>query len=144
MKYIGYYNFIKFHQNQMKNKKGLLIACFSVQNFKVSVESWKSYIVQMSFNVTNDVTKMITKFYFISHKISNHVFPIYLHNGICWRKKIQFSNSIYSFFKSHMWSIDNWRFFPKQIDTFCLDLNDIYLNCLPCNVHRWEFVFEMP
>ena len=29
----------------MKNKKLLLIACFSVQNFKVSVESWKSYIV---------------------------------------------------------------------------------------------------
>ena len=29
----------------MKNKKVLLIAHFSVQNFKVSVESWKSYIV---------------------------------------------------------------------------------------------------
>ena len=40
------YNFIKFHQNQMKNKKVLLIARFSVQNFKVSVESWKLYIVQ--------------------------------------------------------------------------------------------------
>ena len=39
------YNFTKFHQNQMKNKKVLLIARFSVQNFKVSVESWKSYIV---------------------------------------------------------------------------------------------------
>ena len=32
------YNFTKFHQNQMKNKKVLLIAHFSVQNFKVSVE----------------------------------------------------------------------------------------------------------
>ena len=32
------YNFTKFHQNQMKNKKVLLIARFSVQNFKVSVE----------------------------------------------------------------------------------------------------------
>ena len=32
------YNFIKFHQNQMKNKKVLLIARSSVQNFKVSVE----------------------------------------------------------------------------------------------------------
>ena len=42
---IGSYNFTKFHQNQMKNKKGLLIARFSVQNFKVSVESSKSYIV---------------------------------------------------------------------------------------------------
>ena len=41
----GYYKFTKFHQNQMKNKKVLLIACFSAQNFKVSVESWKSYIV---------------------------------------------------------------------------------------------------
>ena len=39
------YNFTKFHQNQMKNKKVLLIAHFSVQNFKVSVESLKSYIV---------------------------------------------------------------------------------------------------
>ena len=28
-----------FHQNQMKNKKVLLIARFSVQNFQVSVES---------------------------------------------------------------------------------------------------------
>ena len=40
------YNFTKFHQNQMKNKKVLLIACLSVQNFKVSVEFLKSYIVQ--------------------------------------------------------------------------------------------------
>ena len=40
-----YYNFTKFHQNQMKNKKDLLIARFSVQNFKVSLELWKSYIV---------------------------------------------------------------------------------------------------
>ena len=34
-----YYNFTKFHQNWMKNKKGLLIARFFVQNFKVSLES---------------------------------------------------------------------------------------------------------
>ena len=40
------YNFAKFHQNQMKNKKVLLIARFYVQIFKVSVESWKSYIVR--------------------------------------------------------------------------------------------------
>ena len=33
-----YYNFTKFHPNQMKKKKVLLIAHFSVQNFKVSVE----------------------------------------------------------------------------------------------------------
>ena len=37
--HIEYYNFNKFHQNQMKNKKVLVIAHFSVQNFKVSVES---------------------------------------------------------------------------------------------------------
>ena len=42
---IGNYNFTKFHQNEMKNKKVLFIAHFSVQNFKVSVELWKSYIV---------------------------------------------------------------------------------------------------
>ena len=41
-----YYNFAKFHQTQMKNKKVLSIARFSVQNFKVSVELWKLYIVQ--------------------------------------------------------------------------------------------------
>ena len=33
-----YYNFTKFDQNRMKNKKVLLIASFSVQNFKVLVE----------------------------------------------------------------------------------------------------------
>ena len=43
--HMGNYNFTKFHQNWMKNKKVLLIARFSVQNFKVSVELWKSYIV---------------------------------------------------------------------------------------------------
>ena len=42
---MGNYNFNKYHQNQMKNEKVLLIAHFSVQNFEVSVESWKSYIV---------------------------------------------------------------------------------------------------
>ena len=41
------YNFTKFHQNQIKNKKVLLRPCFSVQNFNVSVESWKSYIVRV-------------------------------------------------------------------------------------------------
>ena len=43
-----FYNFTKFHQNQMKNKKVLLIALFSVQNFKLSVELWKLYIVLQS------------------------------------------------------------------------------------------------
>ena len=45
------YNFTKFHQNQMKNKKVLLIARFSVQNLKVSVELWKSYIVLVEKNI---------------------------------------------------------------------------------------------
>ena len=43
--HMGNYTFTKFHQNQMNTKKVLLIARFSVQNFKVSVELWKSYIV---------------------------------------------------------------------------------------------------
>ena len=43
--YMDKYNSTKFRQNQMKNKKVLLIDRFSVQNFKVSVELWKSYIV---------------------------------------------------------------------------------------------------
>ena len=34
----GDYNVAKFHQNQMKNKKVLSKARFSVQNFKVFVE----------------------------------------------------------------------------------------------------------
>ena len=38
------YNFTKFHQNQMENKNVLLLARFSVRNFKVSVESKKLYI----------------------------------------------------------------------------------------------------
>ena len=41
-----YYIFTKFNQNWMKNKKVLIIAGFSVQNFKASVELWKSYIVR--------------------------------------------------------------------------------------------------
>ena len=45
------YNITKFHQNQMKNKKVLSIAHFSVQNFKVWVESWKSYIVHSLINI---------------------------------------------------------------------------------------------
>ena len=40
-----YFNFTKFRQNWMKTKKVLLLAHFSVQNFKVSLELWKSYIV---------------------------------------------------------------------------------------------------
>ena len=44
--HIDNYNFTKFHQNLIKNKKVFLIAHFSVQNFKVSVESWKLYIVR--------------------------------------------------------------------------------------------------
>ena len=49
------YNFTKFHQNQMKNKKVLLMARFSVQNFKVSVESGKSYIVRLG-NLLNKIS----------------------------------------------------------------------------------------
>ena len=41
----AYSNYTKYHPNWMKNKEVLLIARFSVQNFKVSVELWKSYIV---------------------------------------------------------------------------------------------------
>ena len=43
--HIGYYNFTKFHYNRMENKKVLLIAHISVQNFKVSVELGKLYIL---------------------------------------------------------------------------------------------------
>ena len=54
----GNYNFTKFHQNQVKNKKVLIIAPFSVRNFKVSVESWKSYIVNhLPWNINNMLTE---------------------------------------------------------------------------------------
>ena len=47
-----YYTFTKFRQNWMKNqKKVLLIALFSVQNFKVSVELWISYKVWPAFEI---------------------------------------------------------------------------------------------
>ena len=42
-----YYCFTKLHPNRMKNKKVFLIASFCVQNFKVSVQSWKSYIAHL-------------------------------------------------------------------------------------------------
>ena len=54
-----YYNFTKFHQNRMKNKKVLLIACFFVQNFKVPVELWKSYIVQLGQSFRIKIKKNI-------------------------------------------------------------------------------------
>ena len=50
VEHMGNYNFTKFHQNQMKNKKVLLTAHFSVQNFKVSVDLWKLYIVYLLQN----------------------------------------------------------------------------------------------
>ena len=39
VEHMGNYYFTKFRQNQMKNKKVFSIARFSVQNFKVSLES---------------------------------------------------------------------------------------------------------
>ena len=72
-----YYNFTKFHQNQMKNKKVLLIARFSVQNFKVSVELWKSYIVLCED--TSLVCNIITK----SSKCYPCITNAYCHAWIC-------------------------------------------------------------
>ena len=48
--HMGNYNFTTFYHNHMKNKKVSLIAQFSVQNFKVSVELLKSYIVKSVIN----------------------------------------------------------------------------------------------
>ena len=62
-----YYNFTKFYKkNLMKNKKVLIIAHFSVQNFKVSVELWKSYIVgaRKWFAVQNEMILSIGKIKF--------------------------------------------------------------------------------
>ena len=52
---MGNYNITKFNQNQMKIKKILLIAHFSVQNFKVSVELWKSYIVRPESQIEKQI-----------------------------------------------------------------------------------------
>ena len=66
------YNFTKFHQNQTKSNKVLLIAHFSLQNFKVSVELWKSYIVHTSLDVdtpqSNYTYVYITRYFCITHK----------------------------------------------------------------------------
>ena len=65
---INNYNFTKFHQIQMKNKKVLLIAHFFVQNFNISVESWKLYIVHMANR------RLKTKFDFIPNCSSTKTF----------------------------------------------------------------------
>ena len=57
-----YYNSTKFPQNRMTNKKVLLIAHFSVQNFKVSVELWKSYIVYRDSCIHYMYSAAYTKF----------------------------------------------------------------------------------
>ena len=61
----------------MKNKKVLLIARFSVQNFKVSVELWKSYIVQRKFEKSS---KLVKKIYFFN--LTWNLLPIsFAHSG---------------------------------------------------------------
>ena len=82
------YNFTKIHQNQMKNKKVLLIALFLVQNFKVSVELSKSYIVRRL--ILDDIflearAKLLFKYYsetdawknFTSIDLSPFLFVLY-------------------------------------------------------------------
>ena len=71
--HIGYYNFTKFHQNQTKTKKVLLIAHFSVQNFKVSVESWKSYIVQKGQFNSNKFWSLSNLRWFHSHLLQEEL-----------------------------------------------------------------------
>ena len=70
-----YYNFTKFHENWMKNKIVLLMARFSVQNFKVSVELWKSYIVRFSRQL---IWSHILIFWRVSCFASIHFFGQYL------------------------------------------------------------------
>ena len=95
-----YYNFTKFHQNQMKNKKVLLIACFSVQNFKVSVELWILYIVlQSTLKVWRE--KLIWGFF--------HLFTMYdFHNSTdtlkFWTEKWAI-NKTFLFFIRIWWNL---------------------------------------
>ena len=89
--HIDNYNFTKFHQNQMKNKKVLLIARFSVQNFKVSVELWKSYIV-----VAGHFRKKA-----MQKSVAWQKSSIYLLNNICFFFRSE--NGSYNLAKSTIW-----------------------------------------
>ena len=77
----GNYNFTKFHQNQMKNKKVLLIARFSVPNFKLSVESWNSYIVPSLKGCS--VQKFSKDLDFSLQSKKMHFFSNFCHH--CWQ-----------------------------------------------------------
>ena len=82
------YNSTNFHQNQMKNKKVLLIAHFSVQNFKVSVELWKLYIV-LTLKIEAKMIRLASSWSHLAGKspqadqdsTSNH--GSYKNNGVC-------------------------------------------------------------
>ena len=69
--HIGNYNFTKVHQNQMKNKKVLLMARFSVQNFSVSriVK-----IVHSAAGTRNYVVVILVLFFRIRLYCSRHIF----------------------------------------------------------------------
>ena len=123
-----YYNFTKFHQNQMKKKKVLLIARFSVQNFKVSLELWKSYIVSASKNDSR--TEKPNKG--IKHFLYGKRFGSFLLN--------QFSSS-FSNYNQHYFTYVGDKcslIFPEFI---AILLDDFYQYHMLFN-QRWLLLFE--
>ena len=111
---VVYYNFTKFHQNRMKNKKVLLIAHFSVQNIKVSVELWKSYIMCLGENMNKkgQFREAAALFAYYSKAKKHgasffHFFPI-------WFIKFSIGNSkhyifIIQFSIRQIWKLYNFR-----------------------------------
>ena len=85
--HMGNYHFTKFHQNQMKNKKVLLIACFSVQNFKVSEESWKLYIVLLLTSQNATTSKLLVLHRYLSNSCTANFFyginEVETRSGLC-------------------------------------------------------------
>ena len=122
--HMGNYNFTKFHQNQMKNKKVLLMAHFSVQNFKVSVESWKSYIVRLPQRLKpiflkfflhsagllqgRSVQKKFIKHFRKMKKL--HFFPVF---RALWRRTDS-NNWIFPIFSSPYVGKTSWTTYPQN------------------------------
>ena len=122
---IVYYNFPKFHQNQMKNKNILLNAHFSVQNFKVSVELWKSYIVGGGAGVRLEILPHFENL--PAHKIHFHICltyqtnrslafrwtKTYAHDCIMYNEEFSYS-CVICHFLMRIWA------YPMTFDSHCI------------------------
>ena len=76
-----YYKFTKLHQNSMINKKVFLIARFSVQNFKVSVELWKSYIMHSATSSRCSYAHLTLQLFFSNFSTLCRVWKFFVNKG---------------------------------------------------------------